>query len=34
VRPAQQREAFFPLVVGQREGGVLVEFDVVAVEDE
>ena len=34
VRPAQQRVALLELVVGQREGGVPVELDVVAVEHE
>jgi hypothetical protein len=34
VRPAQQRVAFLELKVGQRERGVLVELDLVAVEDE
>ena len=34
VRPAEQREALIQLEVGQREGRVLVELDVVTVEDE
>ncbi len=34
VGPAQQRVSLLQLVVGQREGGVLVELDVLAVEDE
>src|SRR6185312_16421648 len=34
VRPAQQREPLVLLVVGQREGGISVQLDVVAVEDE
>ena len=34
MRPAEQREALLLLVVGQREGRVLVELDVVAVEHE
>ncbi len=34
MRPAQQREALLLLVVGQGEGGVPVQLDVVAVEHE
>ena len=34
VCPAQQREALFPLVIGQRERGVLVKLDVFALEHE